>query len=343
MKTILVELIILSLSGNAMAGGGSSIGNGGDTVQHFLEGTRYSLAQTLERIYGEKNNREICNAVEGLTTEQKAECSKFILETGQQIIILNRRQPPTELLLVAEPLFVQNPNGSQRQVEAITNLGAEGNIKFHYASVKNFSPEKMFRLVAHEFGHKVSFENRFVDDNSATREFSSGRQLIDSVAAALAKYAINLGIISGQFVLQDEFECKISKAGAPPEIHGALAPRRFIAGDFDQYDVRIGEHGNGRIATPESSSFIYLDLKLVVHERFGCKSKPEKGQRFVKLSVVRTHTKNGNSEPPPPELLAEELYEDYNPICEEKPKPMAIKYGQHLFECNYSGGMASSR
>lgn len=55
----------------SLADGGSSIGNGGDTVQVFLEGTRYALTQTIDRILELKQPNTICDSVEGLRSEQK--------------------------------------------------------------------------------------------------------------------------------------------------------------------------------------------------------------------------------------------------------------------------------
>lgn len=336
LKTFIVA-VMLGLSPGLVLAEGSAVGNGGDVVSRFLETTRYTLKEALRRVLVVPANQpSLCESQNNLTADQKLECRDFIVKVARQIIELNSRPEPTRFLLRDEPLWVKGPDGVARQVDARTQLGSEGEIEFFYPQIRNFAPAQLLTLITHEFGHKVSYEGRFVEDNAPTRAFSSGRALLDAAGFALTTFAEDQAIVGRYFRLFDSFSCTVTGVGGSWGTQGA-SPRLFTErGDFDRFEAGIGIRPNDLVVWALEAPGIRLHFRAELREAHGCRIAETDG-RGVKLAIVRENTRHHSEEE-----VASQAIDGWNPVCESDPRPLKLEFGGYVFECAYAGSFGRS-
>lgn len=333
--------VCLLLCFQTVAEGSTGVGNGGDIVSSYLEKTRYTLRQTIEVVT--KDTPGLCESLIHLTVLQKKECKAFILETVNQYLALNSGDQRTQFLIRSEPLEVLGPDGKLRQVSARTPLGAEGPIEFHLDSIKNYSPAQTLALLGHEFGHKVLFRSRYIEDNLPTESFLSGRELLDSVGQALANFASTSGFVGKYYGISDQFDCRVQvRPDLPPSRIMGLTPRSFFEqNSFDRFESTIGTLPNDLYVEAGETWDTQIFLRATFHEEKGCKASGTQG-RWTRLELVRTYENHGGATPED-EILVSDFRDLWNPLCEENRLPFKIDYGQFKFTCQYLGTVADQR
>ena len=265
--------------------------------------------------------------------EQQNFCRDFILETLDQVISLNHKQPITPFELSDKPLYVPDPYGKPRRVSAMTELGPEGGIRFHYESIKILSPMTLLALMSHEFGHKVFFKGALVEDNPAIGPFNfldGGRALLDSVGAAVALYAAEKRLVGKEFGIDDRFSCKVRNLENGTGLSSSgISPRLFLEPtNFDFYEAGLGRFPRDfTCGMDEFFNRSSLEVRLNVHEEIGCGDNPTSGERWTKMELWRVYTPQLGQETPEPQKLQDQFLPNFNPLCGETPSaPMIIEY-----------------
>lgn len=329
-------LLIMFISVSAHAGG-TGVGNGGDIVTQFIEGTRFALSESIKRIQNSERDREgFCTGINSLDSAQKDECKKFFFSTMNEMLKLSNGR--TVFLLRDEPLLVEDYDGQMREVPARTQIGPDGPVEFNFNHVRYYSPYQMISLMTHEFGHKVMFDNGHIDDNHSFGSFERGRFLLDSVGRALADYAVNRGLIGSYFKLYDHFECEVRvSADTPAFMSSGFSPRLFQqANVYEGYESGIGVRPNDfEVSVIESNEYM-IQLRVQIHEQTGCSSTDD-SSRWTKVELVRAKRWSPLSESSQNEVLYTELREKWNPICLKTPESMDVQHGSLGFHCIYSG------
>ncbi len=311
-------------------GSGTSIGNGGDPVFHFLETTRYSLRQTAEFL--KTNPNSICGFNEMLTREQQKDCGNFAQEVISQVIALNAPQSSTAFVLRNDSLMVEGPDGVSMPVAARTQLGKDGPIEFHRSSIEFLSPTLMLSLIAHEFGHKVKFSDRHIQDNLPIMSFSRGRDLLDAFGKAITYWAIRKGYVGSNFTLRDLFSCEIHSSAGKFRVR-VSSPRRFKGQDYEKYEITMGYNPTDpRIEVPELSGNTLL-LRLHINESRSCID--ENPERRSRLEIIRLIANSSTSE-----LISKNDFWGINPICNPSKEPLTIEAAGFRFSCEYVGSEA---
>jgi hypothetical protein len=339
-------LSIAIFSAPAPVFAGSAIGNGGDIFSHYVESSRFAMKESIRRLTQNKDDlNQLCESQQNLNPEQKEECRSFITQTMRQILALNERTPIPLILLRDEPLFVEGTDGKTREVDARTQLGSAGDIELNYGRVKLYSPFQMLTIITHEFGHKVFFNGKVIEDNQVTPTFATGRMLLDNAGMAIATYAQKKGIIGSYFKLLDHFSCQIhSVPGANPMGASGFSSRTFSSQQvFGRYETGIGIlPGNLDVYLIDSVTS-EIHFRALIHEEASCSQEPT-SRRWTKLSLVRTYSAVGDQTNKPEEILTEKTIDLWNPICDEKASrfPMELSYGNFKFECFYNGSSGTS-
>jgi hypothetical protein len=344
--SILGLAVFLTVSVTTSALAGTGIGNGGDIFSHYVESSRFALKESIRRLMANPHDStELCESETELDGQQRTDCRFFILQTMRQMIEMNLNQPMPAFLLRDEPLLVEGADGRMREVDARTQLGPLGDIELNYLRVKFYSPFQMLTLVTHEFGHKVLFEGRSVEDNQPTLSFATGRMLLDSVGRAMATYAQQRGVIGSYFKLLDHFSCQVrASAGSTPMGSSGFTGRNFAnLQDFGRYETGIGIFPGNLDVFLIEPGFSEIHFKATIHEENSC-STTEASSRWTRLSLVRTYPSQMGRPTPPDEVLAEQTIDQWNPLCGDISvrKPMQLGYGGYLFECVYNGSTGSS-
>ena len=328
----------------ASAGGGSGIGHGGDVLSRYLDTTRSSLVTVLKILAkGMDDVSGLCRSLSDLTPEQAQLCGEFAREASPQMLGLNRATPPTPLEVVAEPLLLPNPDGTLRKVAAATRPGAADPIQIHYDSVRYLSPGQILQLLSHEFGHKVLFRGRLVDDESPLGPFAHSRQLLDAFGEAVVRFARNSGVIGDAYVLGDFFDCAITLPGAttPQFEYSGASPREFQrAGEFGRYETSIGESPRDLRMSFRESATARLDLRVRIHEEQSCRelaAEEAAKVRWTRIQLVRSAIPPATGQN---EVVTERFLPGRNPLCETPGEALEIRLGELIFSCRYGGSSA---
>ena len=332
--------------------GGTSVGNGGDTLFYFLEDIRRSLVATMKNLDAKNPiHLTICNLAH-LTAAQRNKCHDVLIATQSQWLRLNQGENKTKFLLKEEPLLVPGPGGIPQKVDARTLLGPDGDIEFHRDSIKLYSPIQMMKLISHEFGHKLIFQEKSIGDDEPFPPFDTGREFLDAVAASLTNYAQNSGLIGSQFGLRDHFVCRIELNGFKvPSLNSTL--RRTFDSGFKRYETSLSKLPKDPLIAIGESSETNLVFQVVIHETQGCKKiENEPGVvsplRSTTLRILRSPARNKNlthnnrKSHVEEIILVERVLEGFNPICEEKSPYFGLEYQNVSFKCRHDGTEVST-
>ncbi|MNS61526.1 hypothetical protein D3C72_945560 [compost metagenome] len=335
-----VKLILLFFIGLVCFHAGASgtvVRNGGDPLFHFLEATRSAMIETLNIIKLDPSEKDGFCRLKNLNDQQSSFCRDFVLQIAEQLLRLNQQNDKTKFVLKENPLIVSGPDGRPMSVAARTELGASGVIEFHRDSIKLMAPAQILFLITHEFQHKVSFQNRFVTDNEVIGPFASGRELLDSVAVALVEVAKRRGKIGAQYELRDTFDCQIyDGAGRSGSI--VSSPRMFLNDALSSYQTSMGRTPlDGGPYVPEYSG-ARLIFRMQISESGNCSEQNfYASRRKTELAIVRVHAPDGDGRVQPEEVLANQVLEGFNPICDKERKPFGLSHDGVQFTCNYYG------
>lgn len=310
---------------------GTSVGNGGDPLLYFLETTRYALRQTLTFLDSDPaSNEKICDSLQNLTPDQRADCTLFAQQVLKPILALNVPLNPTPFVLRDEPLIVIGPDGNPMPVAARTELGPQGPIEFHRPSIALLSPSQMVLLMAHEFGHKAAFRGANVEDNPPVMSFPNGRLLLDSFGAAISSWAMTKGYITSNFTLLDLFNCEIANSGGSFR-SSTWIPRKFAGNNFGTYEITIGFLPTDPIKIEGTElDGNTLHLRLRVSETKSCLE--DNAGRKSELEVIRLFAGEQRTE-----LVAHSDFPGFNPICDPAKNNLTIEASGFRFTCAYSG------
>lgn len=321
-------LILLPLPGMAT---GTVIRNGGDPIFEFLMATRSSFVESLRHyLLNPEDRKNFCGA-NALTEPQQVFCRKFMESVAEQVLLMNQdTSKKTPFVLRKEFLEVVGPDGKNMIVAARTEVGPSGAIEFHRDSVKSMTPVQLLFLLMHEFGHKVSFEGRYVTDDAPLGPFMTGRELLDSVASALTQLARRYGKIGTQFGIRDIFECQ-AFVGSASFLARVSSSRLFLSEDLRSYEISLGKNPLDQTVSVIESLDSALVLRLQVREPNNCESAHS--GRSTKLEILRrSKTPNGEQQ----SILVEKNY-DLSPTCPHSDVPLIVETAQVRFECRYWG------
>jgi hypothetical protein len=331
---------------------GNGVGNGGDIVSSYLEASRYTLVKTIQMLkINTSAQNSLCQNLDYLSPAQKNECQGFLIQTIDKMLQLNTSLPITPFIIRSEPLLVLGPDGQKRPVDAMTQLGPKGPIEFNFFNVRYYTPSQLLQLISHEFGHKMEYQGINIDDNSPTLAFSKGRELLDAVAEALVLTAKKYNFVKDGYFIKDHFICTVD-VGPPHYIlipKEASSVRRFLDSlNFDQYDVSVGKLiSDAEVCIEERYQKNKISFQIEIHEEAGCRPVADMNQRWTKIELVRFSKDNlieRSGQRPGPEILASEIYPNFNPICQEpnNRESIGLNYGEVRFECQYSGSAVGS-
>jgi hypothetical protein len=276
-----------------------------------------------------------------LNESQKQDCKNFILEVSNQYQALNTGMQRTPFLVRSETVDVIGVDGQLRPVSARTQLGVEGAIEFHLDSIRNYSPLQMLALLGHEFGHKVLFRGRFIEDNLPVENFQSGREFLDAIGQAIANFALESGFVGKYYGLGDQFDCRVQVRQDLPSMRMLGLTRRsfFNQYSFDRFESTIGIHPNDLFVEAVETWSTRIFLRATFHETNGCRFNESQG-RWTQLELVRAKESDDRLPTSVDEVLVSQFYDHWNPLCEEKQTPLTIEYRQFKFTCRYLGTVA---
>jgi hypothetical protein len=342
----LLLLTLASQTATARAGGGSAVGNGGDTITAFLESTRRAMLETLKQIQREPG--AACGAVAGPPSEAaRSECDDLVLAAASQIPALHSHGRQVEFAIRSQPLEVEGPDGNPRPVAARTQLGPEGPIEFHLGSVQFLNPSQLIQLVSHEFLHKILFNGRYIEDNPPTAAYPNGRALLDAASQAISAHAERWRLIGTSLRLQDHFDCRIVFSGSGPStgMRGS-SPRRFSSkNEWNRFQLGIGHLPSDMEVYVLETLRSRIELRMLAHEENGCLPLSETATAsrwtlleiwrvpFEELPAASAHNRSSK--------LNELKLEGFHPACSPK-QPFSIAWGQMEFSCRYIGSTADS-
>lgn len=312
---------------------GTVVGNGGEPILHYLEASRFALIETLRDIHNDpKKNTEFCSKESQLNADQKNFCREYMIEILDQVITLNLEPKKVPFVLRENPLLVVGPDGKPMPVSARTELGSQGPIEFHLDSIKLMAPKDLLQLVAHEFQHKTTYKNSSPIDNDPIGPFRYGRFLIDSVASAIVKVAIETGRIGTQFVLRDSFECTIRSSSSQFGMR-ASTQRWFFDSFLTSYKTSLSELPADPFIFVSETIDSKIVFQLNITDKNHCQNLNDPSLRQSRVALWRVF----NNPQTPSQLLSEQKLPGVNPLC-EKVSPLFVADFQAIhFECKYYG------
>ena len=329
--------VLLCLCPCASFASGSVIGNGGDPLFHFLEATRYSLVETVKLILVDKVEREKFCQTPKLSVEQIQTCRTFLFTVAEQILSLNQGLNKIVFILKEDPLYVEGPGGKKMPVSARTTLGPAGDIEFHRDSIKLMAPVQILFLLAHEFNHKSEYQGRYVTDNETIAPFATGRELLDSVASAIVDVAKRKGKIGRQYGLRDSFTCLVLVNKTKFGIRTST-PRLFLTEDLMSYETSLSRNPTDPIIFVPESPTSDLVFRMVTTEPANCSDEEKYSTgRQTELSIMRQSKSSNGNEPPKEEVLVQQTWIGYNPLCEKKADDLTLTFGNTTFACRFFG------
>jgi hypothetical protein len=322
---------------------GTVVRDGGDPILYFLEATRYSLVETIKLIQNDKMEADQFCKSANLNPSQVEFCREFFKQIANQVLSLNQGAQKTLFVLRSSPLEVEGPDGKMMPVAARTARDSKGEVEFHRDSIKLMAPARTLHLMAHEFQHKSKYQGRYTGDNEVVGPFRNGRELIDTVANAIAEVAKRRGKVGTQYLLRDSFEC-ISSVGEAKLGMRASSPRFFLDQDLTKYETSLSRNPSDALIYVPESLDSDLVFRVVIAEPANCSPLAEHASlRKTQLQVVRVYKRNGKSQRPE-EILSESIMTGYNPMCIEGGGSASLSYQNVRFDCRHYGteGLASS-
>lgn len=195
-------VMALALAHPAFGRGGNGEGfNGGDPLHAKLLATRKGMQNAFEWIKKDYAAERLCSprfcswkepscdALRTLTNEAFQTCKSFISESADQYLALLTRDPNKAFIVKNKRL---NDPASKGEVAAITKSAASAPIFFNSQKIEGLGADALFALLVHEYGHKITYQGRFITDTEAIPGFQNGRQFLDTVGIALYHYSIEL-------------------------------------------------------------------------------------------------------------------------------------------------------
>lgn len=196
------DMLPVVTSSEPQQGGNGQGYGGGDTI---LSGVRKLLIRGLKRFQGGfeastfaaqvncdlLRSAVLCQRINSMTKEQRAFVNAFLKSTIKQFIDLNTTKNPTGLIVVSEKLSLNDSKGATRDLGAMTVIGPYGDIIFSESALIVITDRERVALLAHEFGHKVSFNGKYITDNDPIGPFTGsdgGRKFLDAFGASVAAY-----------------------------------------------------------------------------------------------------------------------------------------------------------
>jgi hypothetical protein len=333
------DILILFCLHQHVWAGGSVIGNGGDPLFSFLETTRFAYVETL-KLRETRNEKDYCFNLKELSSDQKDFCLQVFTESFTQFLMLNLDTSKIKFILKEEQLLVYGPDGKPMPVAARTIMDKKSPIEFHRNSINYYSPYQTFLLMAHEFGHKIIFKGKFIDDDTAIGPFASGRELLDAMAKSLALIAKKNGKIGSNFGLRDFFNCTTKFDNGYQTKTTTSSARMFFSDDFKKYQSGLGRNGSDSNISVIESNESQLIFKFLIEENNNCAVSLAHSKTTVE--IIRIYEKHGNQTPRPDEQV--ELLElSQNPICEKEPSPLLLSTRGVTFSCLYIGSQGSNQ
>ncbi|OFZ10759.1 MAG: hypothetical protein A2Z20_00755 [Bdellovibrionales bacterium RBG_16_40_8] len=335
---LLICAFVSLLSARALASG-TVVGNGGDPVFEFMEAARTSMIETIKVIINDPSESAHFCENPKLNADQIKFCRDFFIAIAPDILRLSQGLTKTFFVLRDQPLFVEGPDGIPMVVAARTELGPMGPIELHRESVKTLLPTQVLFLMTHEFQHKADFFGRIITDNEMIAPFATGRDLIDTVAAAVVVVARKKGKVGSQFGIRDIFDCR---AFANQSQFGARlsSSRLFQAEDLMSYETSIGKNPtDGSIFLPETIDSSLL-LRFVINEPNNCGDPSPKRKSIIQI-VRSVKLVNGSQD----ETVVADQELTENPMCPGSSRQIEISKDEVRFVCNYFGseGTTSSQ
>ena len=309
---------------------GSVIGNGGDPLFYFLEATRSSLIETAKQIL-DKEGSSFCEKPE-LTQSQSEQCRKFFFTIAEELLRLNQGPNKTVFVLREQTLLVEGPDKKPMPVAARTQLGNKGEIEFHRDSIHLMSPSQILFLMAHEFGHKALFDGRYVTDNEPAGVFASGRELIDTMAAAVVESAKRFNKVGSQYGLRDNFECRVLVGETKFGVRTS-SPRSFMNQALMSYETSLSRLPTDSVVFVPETDETDLVFRAVINEPANCDEKWHEGRK-TELSILRQFRTAERRED---EVVVAKTLLGFNPICEKTRSAVELSYGRATFSCKYFG------
>lgn len=315
----------------AFAESGTVVRNGGDPVHIYISDIRNVLNQTLHSIVAHPENVIFCGYLE---SEMKG-CREFLFEAAPQIIKLTEGGSATPLVLRKDPFMVDS-HGYDEYVSARTQLGPKGPIEIHRDSVKNMKPETILELLAHEFLHKATFRGKYLSDNGqALKEFDNNRFFIDTVAAAIQRHAIRLGLRYKTIDIWDRFDCTVVAKGL--EFGASLKSQRRAKFDgWKEYKTGIGINPLDVGLFYKESANTSLRFRFEISSGGDCPSHSRLYETdSISMDILKTTTDAQGAVNE--EVLAHGTSIE-NPLCANvKEKSFRLSHGGVQFTCTYGG------
>lgn len=300
--------------------------NGGDPVLTHLRSLSEALSQTTRDLNGFIEDKALCRGLSNFHKEQK--CRALLLEAGPQIahLISSRK---VDFVLSEKPLKVPSPHGPE-SVSARTALGPSGPIEVHRSIVWTASSRTLMTLIAHEYLHKVLLDGQYVTDDEKRPPFSNGRELIDTLAAALTELAAKRGHWALENGIRDIFSCTVSVDGM--QITSKFStPRRQLEGYRVITETSMGFYPTDAALSFSSGPDITWRFRFSISDNYFCRKSSRGIPATTLVQIVREQHINGKKS----EAVVARQSMDRNPLCDKK--EFELRHENVHLRCQYLG------
>ncbi len=184
------------------------IGNGGDTQDLDLGITLSVINSIATRLTSpqseslctcsdEWQENDLCRMLRQQTPEQVNACRDTIQKHSRALAALSKRDSIVTFEWSQSELFVKGVGSSaaNRPVDAVTQT-KEGKIIIDRRRFNEMPMSFRVALITHELFHLISFDGAYLNDEQAVPPFSSGRDMLNTLGAALAMEANEQGVFN---------------------------------------------------------------------------------------------------------------------------------------------------
>jgi hypothetical protein len=319
----IIASVVFYLSTNATVIASTKVGNGGDIIDAFLAHTYLKIGTVVNNLATQEAKPLDCSYLDRLSEKEADFCTQSLALILPGLAARLSATPREHFVLSTEPLFVNFPDRSRREVLAATPCGAKGDITFYYNGIKQLSPAQMFTLMTHELIHKVAFGNRpCIEDNDELGPFKgreAGRRLVDAMAQVLTDRGVEQGEVFGDFGIKDHFSCEITDLFSGVVFPSIASSVRVInrSGAFPKYFTGVENlPRDGNCALFLNSRRIRVSMRVLIVERADCEDPREPTGRSSSWQLTKEESVEGSS---PNEysikILDREIMEGLNPLC----------------------------
>ncbi len=177
------------------------VGNGGSVSDHALNVTLAEIAQTAQGLDDSEGqlctcpdafqNNPLCKTILSMNKAERKFCKETLLKNKRQLVSLATKDIQDRFRW-AENVKLKKHKGAKK-VDAVANVD-EDMIVIDKTNFDSLTRSERIALIVHELFHLIPIEERYLSDDEEVPPFASGRELLDTLGAALAVEANTSGV-----------------------------------------------------------------------------------------------------------------------------------------------------